>query len=779
MSAVKAPTLVIGVGGLGRRVANALEQEVSAEAKRLVRFVEATDARQAGPHIDQAIAELTRIRLGQARSRLDISLIADLSKERSANEALHIAAGTSALLRDRYSALFPVDAPPDQRGVCLVALFATPPVTAEAASKAAVNAVWKLERWHRNGPPVPILSRIQLIPSQNELGRLDPEDVERALYLFANASWFSGLRDEPAIRSRIEHQRDPDRLVSAFNAAACGVPVEKVMRYCQWRTAGLALERLATRCEIVQRSTSQMNRADGALAYRTWLNEFDEGEAAQLARKWAVASASADGGAGVPDVPWYSSAASVRAKLEVLFADESPSTGDPDDTVPDDNLLNHLDRVEWELLESAQQRLKRFVAEELDPSLGLERLGALDRSLEAVEAELRQVAIRSPHGPETSQPDDDRPQARQQLEKAIVDRADPLRTIPAAFVFGAVVGVFAAGMYMAIDAARIGGGAGGMITRGAAQCASSPGALFAWGLGSGLVCAVTWFLTRLRVGARRLDRAIQAAASASASGARRQISSRIRSVVVARQLDARRRRVARALADAVGTERRRLESVRVSVRAARDHVRRRLNEIGHRDGSTPGSIDAPPILQREAELHRLLIPESALPDLWRASRQLHEDEALTVRVLEAAWPEDGIEHDLPFTDEERWVVGACRGQHDQLLEKSAFEWPGVRDPVTERLQAFLRKAPEVLGLGVRPLDEHGQPLAVGDARKLTIAAPVAARGLVQSALQFVQTEKAEAYGESRGSRVVVLRTHPGFSAQHLVYSIQQLERRSR
>lgn len=778
MTAVRAPTLVIGVGAMGRRVAALLARDASALGDPPVRFVVTDRAADAQAEISQAVAALMRIKHGQAKSRLDLVIVADISPGGVIGEVGAVARSLSDLIADSYGVAFPPSAAPEQRGACLVALLATPPLTLTESTRQAITGVSRLEDWSQTSARAPLLSRIYLVPEQNEFGTMGPEDLERALYLFAAATWLSGLRDDPSIARRIEHARDSSRLVSAFNAAAADVSVPDVVDYCMWRTAHVVLQELATRCELPPRTADHVYRAEAALESGEWLQPLEEGEAAQHARSWAARGPDGQQGSERPEIRWHDSHSAVQAALAQLLRGRDAAAVLPLAS-PDDSVLLELDRAEWDAVQRARAKLERYVEDELEPQSGLRRLGALDQGLQGVEQKLRQAADAPSSLP--TQGGGDHPTTEAPtgpLQLAVNLRPSPLASAAVAAALGGLAGVLAAGLVVVFSAASIGGGqtSGTVVVSGVAQSSAS-----GWlvGVASALAAVSTalgWFVARVRGGHRRLLGAIDTAVARSGGVQRNLDRTSRRSEIVNAQLILRKKRLARSLADAVAAERARLAAIRVAVRSAHEQARRELGNLAHRDSFRVGSREHAPAVRRETALHQHLLPESALKALWLDSRKLREDDALVAHVLDAAWPKDGLHADLPFAVESVWLHGACRDQHEALLQASVFRWPGVQELVAGRLQDFLQGVPEVLGLGVRPLDDHGQPIAVGDARAVTVAASVAGRPAVQGVLQRMMTETAEAYSDAESSRVVVIRTHPGFTTRQLVNGIKSAAR---
>jgi hypothetical protein len=199
-----------------------------------------------------------------------------------------------------------------------------------------------------------------------------------------------------------------------------------------------------------------------------------------------------------------------------------------------------------------------------------------------------------------------------------------------------------------------------------------------------------------------------------------------------------------------------------------------LKRLGYQGASDTRPGDADGVLGKKTPLHLHLLDPEGLEPLWRQTRHTTDDERWASQLLEAAWPSEGLEHDLPFDPERQdWVELARSGQHGRLLQSSVFTWPGLEKQVSDRLAAFLVEAPRALGLGADPHDEHGNPLPSNVAQNLLVVAPQEGRDAVRIAEKKANSRRDTIFGIAPTSHVVLLRTHVGFTSHQLWYGIQR------
>lgn len=789
-SAVCGPTLVLGIDGFGETVLEGLRSFASALDNPTVRFLNVEGEAPVDRVLEQVrglLDDLLRVQLGGPRARLDILLMADLADPSAAAQSEALCNGLSELLAADYGRIFPPSAPPEQRMVWLVPIFATPALSDKPETRACLDLLRSLEQWHHQGPSSPILSRIYLLPRQHEFGVMAEEDVERAAVMFAAAAWFSGLRDSPQIADLLAHTR-PERLLSCFNAAAADVPVDSVVSYFGWRTIGAGLAVLQSRCTRHSTEFGARSEAEAALGYTGWLSEIEEGDCVRAARDFGrVAAGPAVVHSARDRFRWSESGADVEREVAPLLAAvEGPGPavdaggagvpgrragGGPDH---DDPLVAQLDRAEERALRSARERLRAYVDSELAPRDGLRRFGELEGILAGVEDWLAERSVESGghHPLEEAGPTPPVHRgaaakghlASEALRRALADRPSLWGSVGLAVVIGALGLPASVGIRAAFGSGANWGAASNIAT-------------VDWVLHALVVGLVLsgWTILRLSTGASRLRAAVLQLRQARDGGDSGRVV--LPKGPAGNALALRQARVAEVLSGVVAEERARLAGLRTAVVETSRRCFEELKRLGFQGGSEPRSGEASGVLGETTPLHLHLLDPEGLEPLWRATRHTTDDEGWAAELLEAAWPEQGLEHDLPFDPERpEWVELARSGQHGRLLKSSVFTWPGVAGGLSARLADFLRDAPRALGLGADPHDAHGDPLPSNVTPNFLVVAPQEGRDAVRAAEKKANSQRATLFGVAPTSHVVLLRTHVGFTSHQLWHGIKRRSR---
>ena len=776
-SAVRAPTLVLGIDAFGETILGRLRSQAAALGDPPVRFLgvgSETAIPQVLEQVRGLLDELLRIQLGGPRARLDIVLLADLKQTSAAAKSKALCVGLSDLLASDYGRIFPPSAPPEQRMVFLVPIFATPALSDNPETRACLDLLSSLEQWHTDRPASPILSRVYVLPRQHEFGVMAEEDVERAVTMFAAAAWFSGLRDEPRVAGLLAHTR-PEQLISCFNAAAADVPVDSVVSYFGWRTIALGLQILQSRCARHTTEFGTRGEAESALDFKSWLREIEEGDCARAARDFGRDSSGGVAASARDRFRWSESRQSVEAEVSALIAEVErgvalPSPGSVNVPSDDDSVVVRLDRAEGRALKEARERLRGYVDRELAPHDGLRRFGEIDGVLALVQQWLNERRSESSQhplehgGPSPTAPDEGAALSRSsvaEVRAAVAGRPSLGGTV--GFALG--VGLLLVPSSVAIRAAF-----GSVTPWGSVSNIASVD----WVLHTLVVLLLlgVWSVFRLGAGASRLRRAVLQLRRAR--DARSQGPVVLPGGAAGHALNLRRSRVAGVLAGAVADERSRLQGLRASVSEAVRRAAEELKRLGYQGASETRPGDAEGVLGQRTPLHLHLVDPAGLEPLWRQTRHTTDDEGWASQLLEAAWPSEGLEHDFPFDPESPgWVELARSGQHGRLLESSVFTWPGLEKQVSDRLADFLQEAPRALGLGADPHDKHGNPLPSNAVQSFLVVAPQEGRDSVRVAEKKANSRRDTIFGIAPTSHVVLLRTHSGFTSHQLWYGIQR------
>lgn len=652
-------------------------------------------------------------------SRLDLIVVADLD-EAGGSLLGAVLQALSATLRQDFAVMFPPGTPPAQRSVWLVLALATGSLDDTPAGLRARAALAALERWHMDGPPTPILSRIYLLPQQNEGMPLSRQDLERGVYLFIATAYLSGLRETEPIRSRLEPPRNPSCLLATFSVAAIDVEVDKMLAAFAWRSAIAALEQLVAQCEATASPERVLAMADG-IALDVACGEL---MAIGLNPRGAAGSLS--------------------------------------------SRLAAADRAEAEALLQARRTVRELVDLHLSGGDGLKGFQLATKCLALAAERL----VRS--GEELAR--DWLPDAR--LVMAVTPEAGVLDAVmtpppsaasprfgamlPLGSLLGAVVGVAVTATAAAIMA-RNAAGAGGPTVAGPALLDPTAGR---WGLLAAVAATVGWlalaaWFQRQRVAQTAIVHAPKPQPRTAS------VATAEDDLALAAALTLRKRRVARGILRFLADERQRLDALRAAVLDALSHARERLRGLGVKQGEHPAQDDYSMLLSADAPLHRMLLPAATLPQLWERNRAIRDDQLWASDLLQRAWPAGGIGEDLPFGPGEAWE-SVLAHQHQSLRERGVFAWPDLGAVLAEQLGRFLRTVPRALKFGVHCHRPDGSPVAMSHAQELLVVVPTDGRALVERLLrEHTLPDASLLSSKPHLSRVLVLRTAAEFDAASL------------
>lgn len=651
-------------------------------------------------------------------SRLDLIVVADLA-EAGERVLVAIVQTLSAMLRQDFAVMFPPGAPPEQRSVWLVLALATKSLDDAPAGRSARAALAALESWHQQGPPTPILSRIYLLPQQNEVMPLSRQDLERGVYLFLATAYLSGLRETEPIRSRLEPSRDPSCLLATFSVAAIDVEVDKVLAAFAWRSAIAALDQLAAQCET----------------------------AASPERVLAVAdSITLEGWCG-----------------DLLALGKSPRGGPG----PLAARLAAADRAEAEALLQARRAVRELVDLHLSGADGLKGVQLIAQSLAlagerlvGVVEELARDWLPDAQLSAAVAP----PTTRLPIASEIPPVASPRfwSMLPGGGLLGAVVGVAVAASATVVSA-RHAAGAGGPTIGGRVPLDTTA---VLWGLLAAMAVVLGWIgLSRWLLRPRSTGGAV-----ASEPGNRPRVASsepQRDDLALTAALALRKRRVARGILSYLADERQRLDALRAAVLDALSYAREHLRSLGVKQGEPPVPDDYAMLLSAETPLHRMLLPAAALPQLWERNRAIRDDQLWASELLQRAWPVGGIGEDLPFGPGEVWEAVLTQ-QHQSLRDRGVFAWPDLGAVLAEQLGLFLRTVPRALKFGVHSHRPDGSPIAMSHAQELLVIVPPDGRALAQRLLREYGLPDASLLSSTPHlSRVLVLRTAAEFTTASL------------
>jgi hypothetical protein len=762
---VRRPTLVVGVGPFGRNVLDRLDEDAGAlEPQDQARFVTVRlptpgeNVADGAPWSldtfrDDLIRQLdTLLRAGtESTQQLDLALLGDLG-EIGGSVLVAVARTISAVLARHFAVPFPPKLPPEQRTVWLNVILAAPAITGSDEGRAALQACTDLEKWHSAdpGPPSRCLSRIWLAPRQTTGGGLTDEDVQRSIFLFAAAAYLSGLRDSEALRARLSPSRS-GRMLATFAVAAADVPVGRLMDYFAWRTALVGLDALAQAADASHPDASAVDDAISPLHVEGWLSRFGDGDQALLLRQRASAGTDRRLHPTTQEAPPGLAESGTAALRRYSYLLEEPQPSSPALPKEDEEPFLKADRAEAFLVDDALKQAQDFVASRLVPERGLRELSLVSEGLGRM-AELLERVVNAPRQDPLAQvqtvPSRDAAVAAGALLGAADRKHGTLAVTLAASPLAATLAVAVAAVLAATGSPVIGDPVMKVL---------GPG------LAVGVLVGVAWSLATLFVAQRALHRVVadriseigEADAGLTPGGPTRpeEVS-----------LELRRRRMARTLARSLRARQGRIRAVRDALEAARERARAELGGLGVTPGPMVREDDTRKLLPPPTPLHWPLFPPDVIPEICLKTRAVQDDAIWATRLLQAAWPMDGLLTDLPFADVGRWY-SLSRSQHDKTVQKqSPFNWPDVGSPIGDQVAAFLATAPRALSFGLKPLRDDGSPEQSANEEELLALAPTDAGSVISSAQrrasgvpQFTEYKSLSAI-----PRVVVLKTATEF-----------------
>ncbi len=738
--AVSHPLVLIGLGSMGGRVVDDLDDTATALAAPHPSPHDAIRSSFSKAHRFRNKLSKTAGRLLEAgagrgeRVRLDLVVVADGADASEADPdglIAHLDA-IADILHDDFPVLFPPDTAPEQRSVWLTVLLGTPPLVATQDGVRFAALLRSIDAWAQRARH-PALSRVLLLPRQTTAGRLDDDGLEEALRASVQTLFLSGARNDDKVRTLLAHRSDGRRIAS-IGVATAELPVARIRRYARWR---LALSGLQVLLDLAETPTTDPSRAQGfsqRLDGTMLLSEFDKGSAAERVRARAARLSGAED--HLPKkwrVRITERAIDLRARYRVLFdAIAKPWNRRTDPTSDPDHeaMLRLVDQAEAGALEEADRRLTALLDEELEPHSALRVLPPLEHALKQAIHDLDEElaadveALPSPGPP----PPPDDPGLRA-LERVIDGRPGVRRTWNTLLALSGASATLVLLLVSWLTAPPV---------VGAPVAASSAGLLpptttegWVAGLLTGFVVAGIWQLGVLWTWRHAAELALEkrtheldAAWRRGGAGQEREQAERLLAV--------RRRRTARDLARRYRAALERLGALRAAIRQMTNTAKDTLVDLRVRTGPTPRQDDLSGLLGSESPLHRALVDPDALAARLEGFTGLRDVQRWAGQLLEATWPRvGGLNEDLPCLDEAA-ILRACDDQLGALTASGLLE--KTTDGVHDRTHAFLSQSAGALGWGVDPRDPHGDPVrGEGRDRRLLIA-PGGMRVAIQAGL---------------------------------------------
>lgn len=764
MSEVAHPTVIVGLDAHGRRVTARLRRLV---AHPQVRALDATPT-ELGPAFAAALDELLRagaFAQDLRERRLDVVLVAEVLD--GADDALAVAARACAdVVGTRFTAVFPPDRPPEQRGAALHALLLLPPM---GPSPAAARACSRLERLRRAGGAYPLFARAWLHATQTTAGTIATEDVEASAAAFAVALWFSGhRRTDDHVAARLSHLPDGDPAFAFLSAASLDLPTERLLAYATARAAHDGLRTLVRRVERPADRSAGDSVAMTALDVDGLVAPFVEGDVAQGVRKSAarLSGPDAERRAEIQVGAWDGPPV-IRARYGALF---EPATVVKEPTREERTVLADvlaaLDRAEAGAASEVRASIRRLYDDALGKATGLRRLPEVELGLRHVIATLEDQDrddVRRSSTPDERDPDP----LRAELEAAVAALPGWGATLATSGAMALAVGllVFAVVAVFAGPPPAAAGGPSGVVVSGGAPTAGVDWLRWApWGAGLVVmpVAALVWSyvvgrVTRNKVG-RALTRRRDAVAALQAQGGGGAPAQQAEA-----QLLLRRRRVRRATIRALEHALLELAAVRSTLLAGRDAMRQRLVDLGVDPSEEAATDDLSRLLGKGDLLHDRLAPAPVVARFVARSRAT-DPELWADRLLDATWPAGGLGADVPCADPED-VAALAREQADPLTRRSLFESPDAAQAAADVVRGFVARCAAALAPPVEPRDAKGDvPRGTRPGETLAFA-PIAGRDALTAVLRDAPYPLTSLWSASVAPRFVLVRTWEGLTLE--------------
>jgi hypothetical protein len=751
---VQYPTVAIGIGPFGGKVVDRLTDSLDSEEPLLA--VVRCEPDQLQSHLSEALhplLEAGRTRHNLAEPRLD--LMAFALGMQGGDDALVLACEQAArVVGQSYGALFPPNKPPGQRTAGLQLVIIVPPLTSAAAAPLQ-RRLAALEKWAADDPPYPLLTRIWLLSTHTRSGTLSVDDAISSASAFGIALMGSGLRAEDMIAARMSHHSHGEGLFSFFSAASLDLPKARLRQYSTERVIYDGMAALVTRVEEEVDPGVALS-AVSALRHDEWLVPFVDGEPARRCRQLAANLSGAT--AALPSrikVGPFDEAEDIRQQYAILFR---PATQVRPPTHADisalDEMIVALDRAESTAFQKIRGGLSQLYAATLGPKTGL-------RELPMVEAGMRRVLA--------SLQDEDAREAT--LGDAGPGDADPLRAeleaaleiLPSRGMLWAVAGTVGAAATVVLMLAAMGVTTELDMDVTYHESAVNRARLAAWLVPLFLGALISygfarWTGSRSRKAVKDILKkrrdAINDLWRAGGGGQPgRQAEAQLRQ---------RRLRVRRGAIRTMERALEHLQAVRRALLEARDGAHRRLSELCPHPQPDPSLDDLTNLLGTPRPLHAPLVNPQVANWWVRSCREIADLNVWANRLLEGAWPPDGLAADLPCADPEvLYALG--RKQTMPLVERNLFGDPQGADAAALMVSEFTERAPRALARPCEPVDEHGDPVMGIRPGEIFAVAPVDARSVLKSIFDDAPISIPALWTTARAERVIFVRTWEGYT----------------
>ncbi len=751
---VQYPTVAIGIGPFGGKVVDRLTDSLDSEEPLLA--VVRCEPGEVKASLSNALHPL--LEAGRTQQNLDeprLDLMAYALGMQGDDDALVIACQQAAeVVGQSYGALFPPNKPPGERTAGMQLIIIVPPLTSAAAAPLQ-RRLAALERWASESPPYPLLTRIWLLSTHTRAGTLSVDDAIASASAFGIALIGSGLRAEDMVTARMSHHGGGEGLFSFFSAASLDLPKARLRQYSTERVIHDGMAALVTRVEEEVDPGVALSTVS-ALRHDEWLAPFVDGEPARRCRQLAanLSGATASLPARIKIGP-FDEAEDIRSQYAILFR---PATQVRPPTHADisalDEMIVALDRAESSAFQKIRGGLTQLYAATLGPKTGLRELPMVEagmrRVLAALQDEDAREATLDDAGPSDADP------LRAELEAA-------LEILPSRGMLWAVAGTVGIAATAVLVLVAMGVTAEldmdvayhhSVVTRARLAAWIVPlfmGALISYGFarwtGARSRAAVMDVLKKRRDAINDLWRA------GGGGQPGRQAEAQLRQ---------RRLRVRRGAIRTMERALEHLQAVRRALLEARDGAHRRLSELCPHPQPDPSLDDLTDLLGAPRPLHAPLVSPQVANWWVRSCREIADQDVWANRLLEGAWPQDGLASDLPCADA-AILYALGRKQTNPLVERNLFGDPQGATAAAVTITEFTARAPRALARPCDPVDAQGDKVVGVRPAEIFVVAPIVARNDLRSIFDNAPISITALWTEAHAERVIFVRTWEGYT----------------
>ena len=720
----------------------------------------------------------------QGSKQVKIAAVCD-AETGGAAIAARLATRLSAILRDRFAAIFDPRESPDQRNASLHIVARVPPLGATPVATSSLQQLAKLESWAPPPGGYPILARIWPVSPQTTMGTVSDRGLMTSV-----AVWLASLvasDDVESLERRFRHPVSSSGRVSMFAAATLSIPEGEVVEYARRRALYDALTRVAARASRPA-NRSQAEALVGRFPLDDWTKKVQAGAEAGEIR--ALAAERSGVGAAEEariDVRPFDSVSTIRERNAKLLEPIAPPQSSA--IRADVRLAQGLERLSAKeseaLVREIEGALDEAFGDRLRPDDGLSGLPEVREALQLLHARVADATAADALGnPESRAKSVDTDPHRQAIEDALDVLPSPPRRASAALLVGLAAGLVVASLvasqvppaakYTYVPAAAQSARFAHVSVGAAAQTdpplpeGDSWKPWFPWFAGGLLAAAAAlgyayWVASATVRPIRDVLRIRQSALAelrrSGGVGPTRRL--------LEREIDVRARRLQRGIAHAIDLRLRRLNAIVALVNDARDRASSKLTALHVVPASAAGEDDLAPLFPDPEPLHGHLIAPALLARWVAGQRTVVDPDGWATRLVTETW--DASSRDGPCVDEKR-VERACDDQVSAVHRTSMLSDGPLATEAAERVAAFVRNVAHSLGPPIRPRSRDGDVLPLHNPERVALV-PKSEGDRVRGALKQYGDSFGQQEMSSLGPRLALICFWEDFAVGNLVYGV--------